>query len=436
MYWLIQNDGECPIQGMTLLGLSTSRGKEEKIGQFGTGCKHAINILLRMGLTPIIYTGETRIQFFAKPETLENGHTYNQVYYSIDGKDHPTSMTLEFGGLDWDSVQMALRELLSNAIDAGNPKFLQTSEITFDTGTTRIYLQQTPEINKYFLNIGEYFLYFSTRDDKDQSVLKKRKAGAARFYRKGVFVREIKTDLPSLYDYNLNDMKIDECRNMDDYSVKHSMSNEISKNIDIITEIIQKLVSGDDKYVECQTGYKYSNWPQKQILKIWNTLCPGCCMAAPDEILYASDKGFDLSKIKVINSKAWIEILKDSGVKTVIQKYVDSFSSQGDEIVSLREETVNVFNDVWSKLESIKATNGKAKPELKNFRHLKSEDGPNTHKFGYYDRITKTVFINVDNAGSVNTMLEECIHHISGHSDMSRGFQEFTIELISRLMFN
>ena len=47
MELVIQNKGECPIEGFIVYGLSTSRNKEEKIGQFGTGNKHGINTLLR-----------------------------------------------------------------------------------------------------------------------------------------------------------------------------------------------------------------------------------------------------------------------------------------------------------------------------------------------------------------------------------------------------
>ena len=50
-YLVIQNPGVAPIEGFTLLGVSTTRdcGVEGTIGQFGSGNKHAINVLLRAG---------------------------------------------------------------------------------------------------------------------------------------------------------------------------------------------------------------------------------------------------------------------------------------------------------------------------------------------------------------------------------------------------
>ena len=52
MYLLVQNPGVAPVEGYTLLGVSTTRncGVAGTIGQFGSGAKHAINTLLRAGL--------------------------------------------------------------------------------------------------------------------------------------------------------------------------------------------------------------------------------------------------------------------------------------------------------------------------------------------------------------------------------------------------
>jgi len=62
---LIQNSGVAPTEGFTLLGVSTTRGcgVDGTIGQFGSGTKHAINVLLRAGLKVVIYCGKTRLEF-------------------------------------------------------------------------------------------------------------------------------------------------------------------------------------------------------------------------------------------------------------------------------------------------------------------------------------------------------------------------------------
>ena len=70
MYLLIQNPGIAPVEGYTLLGVSTTRncGVAGTIGQFGSGAKHAINTLLRAGLRLLIYCGKTRLEFTTRDE--------------------------------------------------------------------------------------------------------------------------------------------------------------------------------------------------------------------------------------------------------------------------------------------------------------------------------------------------------------------------------
>ena len=74
-YLLISNAGVAPIEGYTLLGMSTARdsGAEGVIGQFGSGTKHAINVLLRDEIKFYIYCGLTRLTFFAKEEKIGDG---------------------------------------------------------------------------------------------------------------------------------------------------------------------------------------------------------------------------------------------------------------------------------------------------------------------------------------------------------------------------
>jgi hypothetical protein len=68
MQLLIQNPGVSPIEGFLLLGVSMTRdcGVEGTIGQFGSGTKHAINVLLRAGLKVVVYCGKTRLEFLTR----------------------------------------------------------------------------------------------------------------------------------------------------------------------------------------------------------------------------------------------------------------------------------------------------------------------------------------------------------------------------------
>ena len=47
MKLIIRNTGIVPIEAFTLMGVSTKRNDEDKIGMFGTGFKYGISVLLR-----------------------------------------------------------------------------------------------------------------------------------------------------------------------------------------------------------------------------------------------------------------------------------------------------------------------------------------------------------------------------------------------------
>ena len=91
MFLCIQNPGVAPVEGFTLLGVSTTRdcGVEGTIGQFGSGNKHAINVLLRAGLKVIVYCGKTRLDFQTRDEVGLTFATSRPAYRSVRSRDTP-----------------------------------------------------------------------------------------------------------------------------------------------------------------------------------------------------------------------------------------------------------------------------------------------------------------------------------------------------------
>jgi hypothetical protein len=220
MFLLIQNDGIAPVESFTVLGVSTKRGNKDMIGQFGTGSSHSVNVLLRYGLNPIIFLGEDELKFFSKPDFMGEKQ-FNRVCYTYKGQTEKTGFSLEFGEMDWDSVEMTLREFISNAIDA-----VGVENVVLDivdkpvaySDSTSIYIPLTPEVQKYYNNLSEKFLHFIGKDKVE--IFENGPNSLAKVYRKGVFVREAdKYSKFSMFNYNLGDeTKIDETRNMSDSS--------------------------------------------------------------------------------------------------------------------------------------------------------------------------------------------------------------------------
>jgi hypothetical protein len=64
-YLEIENLGVCPPEGFTVLGVSLADTSEHQgvIGQFGSGNKHAVAVLLRHDLAPVVFAGTLRLEF-------------------------------------------------------------------------------------------------------------------------------------------------------------------------------------------------------------------------------------------------------------------------------------------------------------------------------------------------------------------------------------
>ena len=286
-YLLIQNAGVAPVESYTLLGMSTTRdcGVEGAIGQFGSGAKHAINVLLRAGLKFYIYCGKTRLEFFTVEEVVNDGLTKKQierVMCKLGGTSTKTvdcGWCLDFGAVDWDDTAMALREFVSNAIDrsirqGGFVEAMEKGDLVVQPctdasrrakdGFTRIYIEMSKDVQTFFGELPKRFIHFDDPGKVNQKLIPKTQPSKARIYRCGVFVRELEqTKLPSLFDFNFgpNDLSIDESRNSSEYETRGACAKMMAKaSSEELATIFKSLIKREqtfesklDSYYICPT---------------------------------------------------------------------------------------------------------------------------------------------------------------------------------------
>src|SRR5437016_2215774 len=131
-YLKIENVGVCPPEGFTVLGVSLAdtSTNEVVIGQFGSGNKHAVAVLLRHDLSPVVFAGTLKLEFGTRPQTVADSQAtkeFARVVVKHGGTDPITGASrsstedlgfvLDYGKQDWQEVAVALREFVSNAID-------------------------------------------------------------------------------------------------------------------------------------------------------------------------------------------------------------------------------------------------------------------------------------------------------------------------------
>ena len=134
---------------------------------------------------------------------------------------------LDYGKQDWNEVALALREFVSNAIDRSirekgdwsgvKIEIVEESQVRAKKDHTRVFLPLNAEVLEFYNNLGKWFLHFSEPESLSKAILPKKNRNlgdrkAAVIYRRGVRVREFESSdtRKALFDYNLNDLTIDE----------------------------------------------------------------------------------------------------------------------------------------------------------------------------------------------------------------------------------
>jgi hypothetical protein len=435
-YFMVENSGVADVESFTLLGVSSARGDESSIGQFGSGAKHAILVLLRAGLQIVVCCGKTRIVPFLE-EIVVNGVESFRLCFRIGTKTEKTSMTLGFGELDWsDDVRMAMREIVSNALDQSDQQWERiktgvVENVRAKNGTTRVFVEFDSRVREYFGRIGEYFLHWS--GDHETKVLPKCEPSPVRFHRLGVFVREQTRDV-SIWNYNADSsLPIDESRNMDDYKTRSQCAKILSngEHQDELRKTL-RILSKDSKFYEGQ----FSSWYLNQF---------NVKEAFVDEFgssTYVTQNELVASKIK------------DKGYSVVVlpSNYVDAINGATGSNESLaaesllgamdkREEIVeteptmdclDAVQHVWNQLESASMTAGREMPDVKTFVSHMSEG---SQMFGFWDACEPSVIhLHDDHSTNLKTILEELTHYITHAADETRDFQDFVLRFASRIL--
>ena len=474
MYLLVQNPGVAPVEGYTLLGVSTTRncGVAGTIGQFGSGAKHAINTLLRAGLKLVIYCGKTKLEFSTRKDQVSDGlvtKTIERVICKLGGtstKSLDMGWVLDFGAIDWTDLSMALREFVANAIDRTvrercdfipalldedlRVTVVEDGAVRAKDGYTRIFIEINPDVQRFYGELPRRFLHFGTdpalvresllpKADRNLSGKK-----TAMVYKEGVFVREIQDeDDASIYDYNFHgdELRLDESRNSSEYDIKAAAARLYRKaKAQQLAPVLKSLIAQEPTFEATLDSYhlapSYSS-PEPEQSAEWQKAWE--LAAGPDAVLcdassihtadFVQRKGFQPKSVK---APAWISAAAKCGIKTA-SVVLDGNETNGKQVLPATDAAIDAVNMVWSWLQQINMTQGKKKPVAACFRDI-MKAGSET--MGYYR--DGVVYFKEDIATAVNkyllqTAFEEVSHYVTGATDMSRDFQNFLIQCFVEL---
>lgn len=340
-YLRIKNNGLIDPLALTLVGASTKRNDETKIGQFGSGNKFAMAYLIRNGYEVQIYAGKRNIAIETVDETFR-GIDFKII--KIDGRE--TSITTEMGK-DW-TLWQALREIYCNAIDEGGYDISLVNNIEPQEGETHYYISNSPEIFNFIVNFDNYFA-------TNKKVLFENSIGRilvktgskCNIYRRGV--RCYETEVDSIYDYDFNSIEIDENRLVKyNWEVPNLVWQLIYQCTDqeVIMNVLHQTASGNFIESDLNDWHNYNSTAMSECFKYCitsNNLVPenqtglleaeerNQFLVIPSPI-YKSIRGF-LKEINVgrrfntVNNEAYREVSPDGFQKETLQKAVDYLGS-------------------------------------------------------------------------------------------------------------
>ena len=480
-YLKIENVGVCPPEGFTVFGVSLADTSNNSgvIGQFGSGNKHGIAVLLRNELSPVVFAGTLKLEFSTRPQTVSDSQAtkeFNRVIVRYGGTDpisganksstEDLGFVLDYGRQDWNEVALAMREFVSNAIDRSirevgdwstvKIEIVNETQVRAKSGFTRVFIPLNSAVLEFYNNVGKWFLHFSEPDSLTKAILPKNNRNlndrkAAVIYRRGVRVREFQSsDTESLFDYNLDDLRIDESRQASDWDVKHGAGKALADADKATLAILfDRLLSSDrpawefsfDHY-SMQPSYgddtdaiarRQKNW-QEAFSQVAGRAGVLTGKGTADQL---ERKGFTA----VLASEDLVSAAAAYGVQTSASVLsVDELS--GREVTDASPDAQAAVDLVWELLEQVGLTNCKSKPPVRCFASIL--DG-GTMLNGYYR--DGEVFINRDLGGSgsvaagrnalsdrlIKVALEELAHFVTGSTDNSRDFQDYLLEVAVKL---
>jgi hypothetical protein len=400
-------------EDMFTLGVSTSRGKVDKIGQFGSGSLMGVLAWMReFGDAPKFVINGKKVSFSSKPVLKSDGEVFHQVLMNRV----PLSVALEYGELDWKTPELGLREWICNALDAGanlSDALQVVNNMSTEANEVAVFLPFTGIAKRYYQNIDTYFLHF--RNLQDTEFIPKNAVSPCRIYRKGIFVRELQEN--SLFDYNLH-FDINECRTGSSDSLMQTIEYAMlsTHNTNYMDSVFKAVLDSENCIEVKMSAYTsvyglWSSFLKDQTVKV------GKSNLEREDVIPVMDHWYK----RIVDVAPHLDGLANISLASV----------RGLTEVSVPTTTQSVFNELCSMIEILDMTGGKNRPNLETFSMPQGQRPP---ALGYYDPNRQTVLIWNEAPNDMNTLTHELGHHYSGGQEWSKVFIDFGYELFARMI--
>jgi hypothetical protein len=271
------------ILDISSMGDSSKRGDDTTIGQFDSGLKYAIALLLRDNVKikiDIHNNGELENTFTFGQKNIEDSQTGKDknliTIFDINGVETVTGFAFNLG-YNWKNW-MSYREIMSNVLDEKGFAYDSTQWKQFPdsieyNGTNTVITLDFDENSEFFEVWQNRHLYMNFEKPlfkvSNSVECLENKENYLRIYKQNILVYEDK-DRPSRFAWNIKFGDIDERRILNNvYSVEQSISYAIqdTDNEEFLRTIITKDFKTEEKEF-LSSNCSYSDWISEAVKKI------------------------------------------------------------------------------------------------------------------------------------------------------------------------
>jgi len=396
--------------GLSLMGVSSKRDDDTKIGFFGSGNKYAIALMMREKIPFRIFSGKTEMKITTK-KVMFREKLYEQIL--INGE--PTSLTTAMGP-DWEPW-FAIRELYCNALDEGAATMTVAQKPVGLDGSTRVYVGLTGVLEDFFKQ-RERFILVNEKPEATAKTFYGQVSifprGAEEFicYRKGIRIYP-KNEKKALYWYNFDRIDINESRT---YKYEHEINERIASFFAVTNDktIIEHYLANWKGNVEENAAWQYTH---DALSEMWHRVLTGRRVYPENLAIHSGDFEGKHNSFIVPNSLADkiadqfpdIEVVGAKGTKQFVELEMTAAERQKIDtaVIELREIGYDIRSDI-------------------KLAQTTTDD-----TIAWYDKVTDTIYHTRRHLNGIqelkNTFLEEHFHAV-GHNDGQREFVTFLID--------
>ena len=430
-YLVISSRGEIEIAGLSLMGASVKK-ENESLG-FGSGLKYSVASLLRAGTKFKVFSGVNEVSIDTVAKDFR-GSEFNII--RVNGE--PTSLTTQLGvGIsnDWDTAFPVFREIYRNALEEGEDSLLvqDGNSIIPEEGTTKICIEYTKEYMEFFVSFDQYFstkikeLGIGNRYSKITRVLPKGKDSNVRIFRQGIlsyWVKPNTNDKPSLYNYDFDDIEINEARVLSNIHATHSTIGSLwieIDNLNLFKNYVNGLKNSNTGFFEHECmPMDWVTYNVHDDIKEW--IVNQKWVAVEHLSLFGDSLNIDDF---IAMPFTWLKAYRHS----IPEMYVHGISEEGDVVSITATPEEHLFDKVQEALDTIDSTLYKGKIKGKFKVTYKAFDDKNIQGRALNGEIQLSVTLSNKTSQEIaKVIIHEYWHLVSGKSDSTREFESFMLD--------